>query len=300
MNTTDVSPNSPTDAQTGKQQSILRKIFRVLIFGAILYAALLVMLVFAENSMVFPGSKYPRGNWEPEFSFEEIEFDSSDGTKLVGWLLPRPDATETVLVCHGNAENVAQSSAHLGQTFRSVLNANVFTFDYRGYGKSDGSADEAGVLADAEAALSWLSERTGKPTSEIIVVGHSIGGGPAVHLGSENQLKALVLQRTFASIVEPAQDRYWFVPVSLLMQNRFPSAEKIKKCNSPLFQSHGEIDQIVPIESGRKIYANSPATQKEFFELPDANHWEPYSNEYWSRLRKFVGAIGQQIPADTN
>lgn len=292
MSTTDESLETNTATPSKSKNGFVRSIFRVLVFMAIMYCCLLVLLVFSENSLVYPGSKYPRGNWEPPFAFEEIEFDSGDGTKLVGWFLPASDANETVLVCHGNAENVAHSSAHMGNSLRSLLNANVFTFDYRGYGKSEGTANEAGVLADAEAALAWLAERTGKPTSEIVVVGHSIGGGPAVHLGSVSPVKALVLQRTFASIVEPAQDKYWFVPVSLLMQNRFPSAEKIKKCDAPLFQSHGESDQIVPIKSGRKIFENSPATKKEFFELPDANHWAPYPNEYWLRLRDFINSIG--------
>ena len=292
MNTTDELTETRTTTPKNPKGGFFRAVIRLAMFSAVLYGGLLVLLCFAENSMVYPGSKYPRGDWKPAFVFEEYEFESGDGTKLVGWYLPQPGATETVLVCHGNAENVAQSSPHMGYALRSVLNANVFTFDYRGYGKSEGSPNEAGVLADAEASLAWLSEKTGKPTSEIIVVGHSIGGGPATHLGSVNPLRALILQRTFASIVEPAQDRYWFVPVSMLMQNRFPSAEKIKKCQAPLFQSHGDSDQIVPIESGRKIFDNSPATQKEFFELKNANHWEPYPNEYWMRLRDFVSRIG--------
>lgn len=83
MNTTDVSTNSKA-ARPRTSQSLLRKVMRVLIFCAILYAALLVMLVFSENSMVYPGSDETRGNWKPTYLHEEIEFTSADGTKLVG------------------------------------------------------------------------------------------------------------------------------------------------------------------------------------------------------------------------
>ena len=293
MNTTDVSTNSKA-ARPRTSQSLLRKVMRVLIFCAILYAALLVMLVFSENSMVYPGSDETRGNWKPTYLHEEIEFTSADGTKLVGWYLPQQGATETLLHCHGNAENVAQTCEYMGQQLRYMLNANVFVFDYRGYGKSEGTPNEAGVLADSEAALQWLAERTGKPTNEIIVSGHSLGGGPAVDLGSKQPLKLLILQRTFASTIETAQSRFWFVPCGLLMQNRFESAEKIKTCEAPIFQSHGELDQLISIESGKRLFDNAPTDFKEFYPIPEANHWSNLPDNYWLRLREFVYELNQR------
>ena len=251
------------------------------------------MLIFAENSLIYPGSPYPRGDWEPSIRFEDVNFESADGTQLHGWFLEQPDARENVLICHGNAENVAQSTEHMGHQFRKTLNANVFVFDYRGYGKSEGSPNESGVSADTQSALDWFCNRLDVASDKVIVVGHSIGGGPAVDVAVNNPVKALVLQRTFASLVEPAQNRYWFVPVSLFMQNRFESAKKIKNCSSPLFQSHGTLDQLIPIESGKKVFNNSPATTKRFYAIPEANHWTPLPNEYWSRLTDFVAEINR-------
>lgn len=268
-----------------------RRIKKWLIYLTIFYVMFVGLLAMNENSLVYPGSSVKRGNWMPNFPFEEIEFQSGDGTKLVGWYLPYPGATEYVLHCHGNAENVAQSAQHSGLKFQAALNANVFVFDYRGYGKSEGSPYEAGVLADAEAALEWLNQRSQTKPTDIIFSGHSIGGGPAVHLATKFGGKALFLQRTFSSLVEPAQNKFWFVPVSLIMQNRFESAEKIKNCDVPIHQSHGDLDSLVPIESGRKIFENSPATHKEFFVNKGKSHWDRLPLAYWQSVQEFVSMI---------
>ncbi len=267
--------------------------WRVLRFVALSYTVFIIVLMINEHRLVYPGSKYPRGNWNPDFPMEEISFQSQDGTPLVGWYLPFPGATETALVCHGNGENVAQSSVHTGLKFQSALNANVFVFDYRGFGKSEGSPFEQGVLEDAEAALAWLNEKTNTRPGDVVMVGHSIGGGPAVHMADKYGAKALFLQRTFASLVEPAQNKYWFVPVTLIMRNRFESADKIKDCAVPLHQSHGDKDRLVPIESGRKLFEQSPAKLKRFFVNEGQNHWAPLPLSYWSSVREFIDEVNQ-------
>ena len=283
-----------------KRGGFFRRLRKWLIYLAIFYVMFVGLLAVNENYLVYPGSNASRGNWEPDFSFEEIEFQSADGTNLVGWYMPQKGATEYVLLCHGNAENVAQSAQHSGLKFQAALNANVFVFDYRGYGKSEGSPNEKGVLADAEAALDWLNQRTGTTPSEIILAGHSIGGGPAVHLAAKFGGKALYLQRTFASIVEPAQSKYWFVPVSLIMQNRYESAKKIMDCDVPLHQSHGDLDSLVPIESGRKVFANSAATHKEFYVNKGKGHWHRLPLAYWQSVRDFLNVInGEAVAQDS-
>ena len=271
----------------GTKSTLGRWLRRIFLFVFIPYFALIGLLVLNESSLVYPGSSPKRGNWEPRFPHEEISFTSSDGTELVGWYLPQPGATEEVLVCHGNAENVAQSSAHTGLKFQAVLNANVFVFDYRGYGKSKGSPHEQGVLQDAKAAMHWLCKKSNKKPTEINVVGHSIGGGPAVYLASQLGAKTVYLQRTFSSLVEPAQNKYWFVPVSLVMRNRFESSERIKACSTPLHQSHGDLDNLVPIWSGRKLFDNSPADMKTFFINEGKGHWDALPMRYWDSVKRF-------------
>ena len=276
---------------------------RWLLILGVMYIGFVGLVAVNENYLVYPGSGVGRGNWEPDFEFEEVEFESADGTKLVGWYLPYPGSTETALVCHGNGENVAQSSHHTGVQFQAALNANVFVFDYRGYGKSEGSPHQAGVLQDAGAAMAYLNKRTGTEPVDVILVGHSIGGGPAVHLASTVGAKALFLQRTFSSLVEPAKRQFWFLPVDLIMQNRFPNGEWIKECHVPLHQSHGDQDTLVPFDSGRQVFDNSPAELKEFWVNKDRGHWDRLPMDYWNSVTQFLEQINETsstVPASTS
>ncbi len=284
---------------------IIRFIKRISIIVAMVYIAVLLILMANETSLVYPGSKYPRGNWSPtNFQFDEVEFQSSDGTRLVGWHLhpylqtavePGNAAPakpiETILLCHGNAENVAQSAAYIGDMLRKTLNAEVFVFDYRGFGKSEGRPNEQGVLADSEAALAWLMRKSGKPAEQIVLVGHSIGGGPAVHLAANQGAKLLVLQRTFNAITEPAAEQYPWLPIRYVMRNQFRSVDKIKSFHGPLFQSHGMEDRLIPIEMGRDLFAVAPTTNKRFVAIEGMSHLDPLPENYWSQLSEFVESL---------
>ncbi len=264
-----------------------------------MYLFLVVFVAINETSLVYPVSKATRGDWDPEFEFEEITFNSKDGTKLVGWYLPYPGATENALLCHGNGENVAQAAMHYGLKFQTTLNANIFLFDYRGYGKSQGEPFEQGVLEDAQAAMEWLCAKANCEPNQIIVVGHSIGGGPAVHLASTQGAKAMFLQRTFASLVEPAARVCWFMPVDYIMRNRYPSAERISNCDVPLHQSHGDHDTLVPIGSGRKLFEASPAKLKKFFTNLGGTHWGRLPLRYWDEVRQFIADVNE-LPQHRN
>jgi fermentation-respiration switch protein FrsA (DUF1100 family) len=272
---------------------IRKWIKRILLIMVIGYVGIVVFLMVNENSLVYPGSKYPRGNWRPNgLVFDEVEFESKDGTKLVGWFLPQTEVPDNkkraVLICHGNAENVAHVSVNYGEGFRDLLGADVFVFDYRGYGKSEGSPFEQGVLEDSEAAFDWLCKRIGKQHDEIIIVGHSIGGGPGVHLAGKFGCKALILQRTFSQLTAPAQTQYPWIPVKYIMQNQYRSTDKIKNYFGPLFQSHGDADRLIPIEFAKELFECAPTEQKRFFEVPGMTHWDVLPYRYWEELKAFI------------
>lgn len=285
-----------------------RWLLRLLLFPVLIYCGILGLLAACETYLVYPASKYPRGDWEPkEFSFEEIDFKSADGTNLVGWLLPRYQTAEqtiesneadpqtpeqqTLLFCHGNAENAAESSQWYGEKYRRSLNADVFVFDYRGYGKSEGTPFEKGVLEDAEAALDWLCERTGQKPSDIVIVGNSIGGGPSVHLAATRGCKVLILRRTFSSLSGVAAQQYPWLPIRYVMRNQYPSIERIKSYDGPLFQSHGQADNLIPIEMGKSLFEAAPTTNKRFYSVPNMGHLDPLPQQYWVEMAEFVNAV---------
>lgn len=284
----------------------LRRLFVVTLT---VYLLMIGCLVFFENRLVYPGSKYPAGNWDSQkLGFTEVEFSAADETKLFGWYLPwqglsseerTPETSSqprTILHCHGNGENIAQVGSFTAKQFSNVLQANVFSFDYRGFGKSDGSPTEDGVKQDADAALAWVCQQDNVKPTDVIIVGHSLGGGLACYLAQKHGCKALILQRTFSSLPDAASRMYWMFPVHWVMQNRLNSAEAIKSCDVPLFQSHGEADILVPIDIGKKLFENSPSTNKKFFAVPGMTHWDHLPNQYWTELAVFINQVDSKMP----
>ena len=299
MNTNVDEDDYDANRSAKKPNRARRWLVRLILYPCIIYCVILGLLAANETYLVYPGSKYPRGVWEPkDFSYEEIDFESADGTKLVGWFLPRylpiqgdESKGQALLFCHGNAENVAQASPWYGENFRTILNADVFVFDYRGYGKSEGSPFEEGVLQDAEAALDLLCERTGLEPKDIIIVGSSIGGGPAVYLAGKHGCKILILRRTFTSLADTAAAKYPWLPVRYVMRNQYPSMKRIKSYDGPLFQSHGMADDLIPFEMGKTLFEAAPTSNKKFFPAPNVGHLDPLPQEYWMEMARFVEAV---------
>lgn len=246
---------------------------RILATVLIVYAVALVLLLLFENSLVYPGASPVQGNYSTEIEFEDVYFTASDGTKLHGWMIPYPESGRYVLYCHGNAENVARAGNGVAKEMGEAMKANVFVYDYRGFGKSDGKSSEAGIKLDTDAAMNWLCERFGVRPTDVIVEGFSLGGGPAVYVGTKRGAKGLLLQRTFSSLPDVAAEKHPWAPVRWLMQNRFDSAALIAGYNGPLLLSHGAIDQVVPFKFGKKLYDACPSADKQFFTRPDMDHF---------------------------
>ena len=184
--------------------------------------------------------------------FEDAWIQSADGTRIHGWFADHPDPIGVALFCHGNAGNVVDRGGTL-----KILNERhqlaVMVFDYRGFGHSEGSPDEKGILADARAARKWLANRTGVQESEIILMGRSLGGAVAVDLAARDGAKALVLASTFGSMPKVAKNAVPMAP-TFLMTQRFNSLKKIKNYEGPLLQSHGDADELIPIAQGRELF----------------------------------------------
>jgi fermentation-respiration switch protein FrsA (DUF1100 family) len=275
---------------TAPHQTVARKCFsfswRVARILLIAYLALVLMLMFLENSLIYFPTSFPQGTTVPlGISVEDAWFAADDGTKIHGWYVPHEHPRAVVLFCHGNAGNITDR-AEIILSLHSHVGVAVLVFDYRGYGKSEGKPDERGVLADARAGRTWLAQRTGLAENQIVLMGESLGGAVAVDLAAEGA-RALILENTFSSIQDVAAYHYPWVPVRLLMRTQFNSAAKISSYHGPLYQSHGDRDSIIPLQLAKRLFdaANEP---KRFFLVQGADHNDLRSPQYYDKLREFL------------
>jgi fermentation-respiration switch protein FrsA (DUF1100 family) len=254
---------------------------------------LLLILIFSEGcTHVFfsQRQKEHAQNFLVKFYLpEDVFFKTPDGLILHGWFLKAHGGAEgTILALHGNAENL---STHVNMTLWLVDEGfNVFIFDYRGYGKSQGSPNIEGVHVDAEAALETLLTLPGVDKDRIIVLGQSIGGAIAVYTVANSpfkkQVKALVLDSAFSSYRLIAREKLsdFFLtwpfqyPLSLMFNDDYSPIKWIKQVAPvPVLIIHGEQDPVVPQHHGRLLY-DAATEPKEFWQTAPRGHIRSFAD----------------------
>jgi fermentation-respiration switch protein FrsA (DUF1100 family) len=261
---------------------------------AVIYLVVLLMMMLLERRLIFFPTRH--GNWNPAgLTFEDAYFEASDGTSLHGWYVPHPQARAVLLIAHGNAGNLADRAWLVDQLNRR-LQVGVMIFDYRGYGRSEGTPDEAGILADARAARAWLAARLQMREQDIVLMGRSLGSGVMVDLAAKEGARGLILDSAFTSLPDVAAHHYPFFPVRWVMRTRLDSLSKIGEYHGPLLQTHGEADRTIPIELGRKLFDAAAASPKRFVVLPDTDHNDALPPEYFEALRWFIDQLPPLVP----
>jgi fermentation-respiration switch protein FrsA (DUF1100 family) len=243
-----------------------------------------------EKSLIYVPSRYPEGNWQPAgLDFEDAWFTSADGTRLHGWYVPHEQPRAVVLFCHGNAGNVATWAGVL-KTLHDRIGVTVMAFDYRGFGRSEGTPSEAGVLADARAARAWLASRTRLEQRQIVLMGRSLGGAVAIDLAAKDGARGLIVESSFTSMPEVGHVAVPWLPVRAMMQTEFNSVAKIGQYHGPFLQSHGTADQLIPFVMGQRLHraANEP---KQFVSIPGGDHNDPQTDEYYRVLTAFLDRL---------
>jgi uncharacterized protein len=258
-----------------------------------------VLIKIIERNLVYPVPSRERGDWKPKWLRpQNVWFRSKDDTKLHGWYVPNPDARRLVVYCHANGEHVADQ-ANLMCRLQSILQATLFVFDYRGYGRSRGKPFERGCIADGVAAQRWLADREGVATDEIVLMGRSIGGAVATAMAAEQGAKALLLEHTFSRMTEAARALYPYFPVNWFMRNRYNSVKRIQRYDGPVFQCHGANDEVVPIALARKLHAAVPGEMKQFYEIANGRHNDTLPPRYYEALVQFLDRVDAEpmVPA---
>jgi fermentation-respiration switch protein FrsA (DUF1100 family) len=257
----------------------------------LVYLLILLAMMLLESWLVYPAPPVTLGDWKPTgLGHEDVWFESADGTKLHGWFVPHAAPRRAILYCHGNGEHIA-FNADLAARLRDRLQASVFLFDYRGYGRSEGRPDETGCVADGRAAQLWLAERMGLKPSDIVLMGRSLGGAVAVALAADLGAAALILECTFSSMTDAAAHLYPWLPVRWCMDNHYDCMSQIGRYDGPMFHSHGENDELVPLACGRRLFDAAPSRIKRWLQFPGLDHNSPWPESYYDDLADFLEEI---------
>jgi uncharacterized protein len=250
----------------------------------VLYAAVTATVYLAQRSlMYFPDTAHvtPAAAGLPEA--EEVPLTAADGTHIHVWHVPPHDNKPVILYFHGNGGSLASEV----DRFRRLIGDGIglIGVEYRGYGGSDGSPSEEGLIEDAEAGYAFATAHY--PVQQIVVWGGSLGSGVAVALAAEKPVGRLILEAPFTSAEAVGARRYWYLPVRFLMKDQFHSDERIGKVKAPLLILHGVLDRTIPYAMGEQMFelANKP---KHIVRFLDGGHQDLDAHGALNAVARFL------------
>ena len=282
-------------AMTNLQKLILRTALSLVGLLAVGWLVLVALLALQERGIIFRPTRTLAGApADLGLRAEELSITAADGVILHGWWIE--GRGERVLVWyHGNAGNVGHR-LHNARWFVDRLGVDVVLVDYRGYGRSEGSPDEAGVYLDGLAVYDAVAARS-VPADDVVLFGRSLGGAVAIETALRRPAGALALESVFRSVRAMVREHYWFVPGAVI-RTRMDNESKIGRVDVPTLVLHGDRDAIVPLAHGRRLFELA-ARPAGFHVIEGAGHndtWrvggEPYADAWSAFLSGSAGPSG--------
>jgi fermentation-respiration switch protein FrsA (DUF1100 family) len=257
------------------------------------YLGVVLMLFLVESRLIYPGAGGGARAWSADgVPLEELELVVEDGTALHGVWLEHPDPRAVVLFFHGNGEMLSDRIGWLNDA-RRRYQISLLAVDYRGYGLSAGRPSERALVGDALWVTRWAAEWLGTETDQLLLWGCSLGGGVAAGVAEQMEIRGLILERTFHSLVEVAAGHYPWMPVRLLMRNRYDSAGRLADYHGPLLQLHGEADRIVPLASARRLHEAVPSSRKRWVTARGMDHNDPMPRKFQLAVESFLQELSE-------
>jgi fermentation-respiration switch protein FrsA (DUF1100 family) len=255
---------------------------------------LLVLFLYAQlvrgTSMFYP-AKFPVGTWSTSqlpVQPEEVAFTASDGVRLHGWFFHA--GQPTVIWFHGNAGNITERAPMGAELAKRGI--SVLLFDWRGYGKSEGTPSESGLFKDALAAYDFTRARA---KGDIAVYGESLGGPYAAWVAAHRKVRCAVIENSIPSLAAIGNALYRPLPLGLFAPFALTTTRWLNQAGVPVLVMHGKRDQVIPFSLGMELY-NGLRVPKELLVSENAGHCEIPTTEperYYDTVVRFLRSQGQ-------
>ncbi len=242
-----------------------RKLLIVTLTLVVAYLAICLAAYLMQRSLIYhPNNHIAATPKAVGLEFNEFQLQSSDGVTFTVWRIPHLSSGAVVVYFHGNADNISMN-IDLYRTWYN-LGVSVIAFEYRGYLGSIGEPTEQGIERDLNILADSLHNWYPPGTTKFIAMGRSLGGAVAAKLASLFPVDGLILESTFSSMADVGGSQFPFLPVSILLTERYETEQLVHKLSIPVLVIHSASDEVVPFHLGRKLYnaANDP---KQFVEL---------------------------------
>ena len=242
---------------------------------------------YEKKNIYFPIKEIEFTPSDLGFKFDDVFFVNKEGLTLNGWFIKAANPRGTLLFCHGNAGNISHRLEIINILYK--LNLNIFIFDYRGYGRSQGIPSEDGLYQDTYAAYQYLVSRKDVDNRSIIVYGRSIGANVAIDLVSQVEPACLISDGSFTSAYDMGRIIFPLLPIQWIITVKYDALSKIKNITTPKLIIHSRDDEVVPFRLGKKLF-DAAAQPKEFY-IMQGTHNEGLlsaSQEYTRRLDSFI------------
>lgn len=243
------------------------------------------LLLGQDKLVYFPNKEI---TWTPAqggFSYDDVMLVTEGRQRINAWFIEKKNARGTILLAHGNGENIGNLFDYA--EFYTALGMNVMLFDYRGYGRSEGRPSEKATYEDIMACWKYLTFDRGISPSNIVIVGRSLGGGVASWLAVRVKPAGLVLESTFTSVPDVGAEVFPWLPVRLVARIHYDTKDIIGQMGCPVLIAHSPQDEVIPYKHGQKLFdlAQDP---KVFVEMTGGHNSSP-----WERGSAYPKALDE-------
>ena len=252
------------------------------------YLFVLVFLYFYQRNLLYHPNENNYTGDKISVKIEKVKIQTSDNIELLGWYHEKNIKDyKTLVYFHGNAGSL-ENRIHKLNHFKD-MNINFLIIAWRGFSGNKGEPTEQGLYEDGKSAINWL-EKKGINEKNLILYGESLGTGVATHLAQKKNYAGLILETPFTSMIDAAKTFYPYIPINILLKDKFENHKKVKNINSPILVMHGEIDQIVPFSMGKKIFEIANEPKYSYFTKYD-NHMMEFDEKLVYAIESFIRSL---------